>query len=82
MEEYIEEALATGYIRPSTSPAAAGFFFVGGKNGSIYLCIDYRGLNALTGYVMLSALVDSGVAINSLQRTFTSTRYHAKPHCE
>ncbi|KAK3545919.1 hypothetical protein QTP70_016717 [Hemibagrus guttatus] len=28
MEEYIETALAAGHIRPSTSPAAAGFFFV------------------------------------------------------
>ncbi|KAK3515993.1 hypothetical protein QTP70_000534 [Hemibagrus guttatus] len=28
MEEYIEEALAAGYIQPSTSLAAAGFFFV------------------------------------------------------
>ncbi|KAK3509958.1 hypothetical protein QTP70_023789 [Hemibagrus guttatus] len=45
MEEYIEEALASGYIRPSTSLAAAGFFFVEKKDGG---CIDYRGLNALT----------------------------------
>ncbi|KAL0146463.1 hypothetical protein M9458_058231 [Cirrhinus mrigala] len=29
MEEYIKEALDSGFIRPSTSPAAAGFFFVG-----------------------------------------------------
>ncbi|KAK3511225.1 hypothetical protein QTP70_033615 [Hemibagrus guttatus] len=28
MEDYIETALAAGHIRPSTSPAAAGFFFV------------------------------------------------------
>lgn len=27
MEEYIEEAMNSGFIRPSTSPAAAGFFF-------------------------------------------------------
>ncbi|KAK3573221.1 hypothetical protein QTP86_015130 [Hemibagrus guttatus] len=47
MEEYIEEALAVGHIRPSTSPAAAGFFFVG-KDGGLHPCIDYRGLNAIT----------------------------------
>ncbi|KAK3527263.1 hypothetical protein QTP86_018630 [Hemibagrus guttatus] len=29
MEEYIESSLAAGHIRPSTLPAAAGFFFVG-----------------------------------------------------
>ncbi|KAK3530943.1 hypothetical protein QTP70_006494 [Hemibagrus guttatus] len=28
MEEYIETTLAAGHIRPSTSPAVAGFFFV------------------------------------------------------
>ncbi|KAK3568846.1 hypothetical protein QTP86_017943 [Hemibagrus guttatus] len=32
MEEYIKEALASGFIRSSTSPAAAGFFFVEKKD--------------------------------------------------
>ncbi|KAK3535400.1 hypothetical protein QTP70_012829 [Hemibagrus guttatus] len=45
MEDYIEEALSSGFIRPSTSPAAAGFFFVEKKDGGLCLCIDYRGLN-------------------------------------
>ncbi|KAK3553865.1 hypothetical protein QTP70_012693 [Hemibagrus guttatus] len=48
MEEYIEEALAVGHIRPSTSPAAPGFFFVGKKDGGLRPCIDNRGLNAIT----------------------------------
>ncbi|KAK3552330.1 hypothetical protein QTP86_010371 [Hemibagrus guttatus] len=48
MEEYIEEALAVGHIRLSTSPAAAGFFFVGKKDGCLRPCIDYWGLNAIT----------------------------------
>ncbi|KAK3527309.1 hypothetical protein QTP86_020238 [Hemibagrus guttatus] len=48
MEEYIVEALAVGHIQPSTSPAAAGFFFVGKKDGGLRPCIDYRGLNAIT----------------------------------
>lgn len=47
MENYIEEALASGYIRPSTSPAAAGFFFVEKKDGGLRPCIDYRGLNSV-----------------------------------
>ncbi|KAK3515960.1 hypothetical protein QTP86_004678 [Hemibagrus guttatus] len=48
MEEYIKEALAVGHIRPSTSPAAAGFFIVGKKYGGLCPCINYRGLNAIT----------------------------------
>ncbi|KAK3559100.1 hypothetical protein QTP86_004111 [Hemibagrus guttatus] len=48
MEEYIEEALAVGHTRPSTSPAAPGFFFVGKKDGGLCPCIDYRGLDAIT----------------------------------
>ncbi|KAK3530649.1 hypothetical protein QTP86_030915, partial [Hemibagrus guttatus] len=48
MEDYIEGALAAGHIRPSTSPAAAGFFFVEKKDGGLRPCIDYRGLNAIT----------------------------------
>jgi len=48
MEEYIEEALNSGFIRPSTSPAAAGFFFVEKKDGGLRPCIDYRGLNNIT----------------------------------
>ncbi|KAK3541598.1 hypothetical protein QTP86_033090 [Hemibagrus guttatus] len=48
MEEYIETALAAGHIRPSMSPAAAGFFFVGKKDGGLCPCMDYRGLNAIT----------------------------------
>ncbi|KAK3549103.1 hypothetical protein QTP70_031898 [Hemibagrus guttatus] len=48
MEDYIETALAAGHIRPSTSPAAAGFFFVSKRDGGLRPCIDYRGLNAIT----------------------------------
>ncbi|KAK3536173.1 hypothetical protein QTP70_032726 [Hemibagrus guttatus] len=47
MEDYIVAALAAGHIWPSTSPAAAGFFFVGKKDGGLRPCIDYRGLNAI-----------------------------------
>ncbi|KAI2663045.1 Transposon Tf2-6 polyprotein [Labeo rohita] len=48
MEKYIEEELAKGFIRPSTSPASAGFFFVKKKDGGLRPCIDYRSLNELT----------------------------------
>lgn len=48
MKTYIEEALAAGYIWPATSPAAAGFFFIEKKDGGLWLCIDYHGLNSIT----------------------------------
>ncbi|KAG1925134.1 retrotransposable element [Pimephales promelas] len=48
MEEYIQEALDHGFIRPSVSPAASSFFFVGKKDGGLRPCIDYRTLNQAT----------------------------------
>lgn len=48
MDKYIDESLSAGIIRPSTSPAGAGFFFVGKKDGGLRPCIDYRGLNKIT----------------------------------
>ena len=48
MEKYLSESLAAGIIRPSSSPAGAGFFFVGKKDGTLMPCIDYRGVNQLT----------------------------------
>lgn len=49
MEDYIEGYTA-GYIRPSTSLAAAGFFFIKKKDGGFQPCIDYRGLNVIVVY--------------------------------
>ncbi|KAI2647111.1 Transposon Tf2-8 polyprotein [Labeo rohita] len=46
MEAYIEKALKQEFIRPSTSPAASSFFFVGKKDGGLRPCIDYRQLNS------------------------------------
>ncbi|KAI2660339.1 Transposon Tf2-6 polyprotein [Labeo rohita] len=48
MEEYMQEALTQGYIRPSTSPATSSFFFVSKKDGGLRPCIDYRALNQVT----------------------------------
>ncbi|XP_072771297.1 uncharacterized protein KIAA0040 homolog isoform X2 [Nerophis lumbriciformis] len=48
MKEYLTASLKAGLIRPSSSPAGAGFFFVGKKDGSLRPCIDYSPLNDIT----------------------------------
>ena len=48
LRAYIEKHLANGFIRPSKSPAGAPILFVKKKDGSLRLCVDYRGLNSLT----------------------------------
>uniref|UniRef100_A0A671YIT6 Gypsy retrotransposon integrase-like protein 1 n=1 Tax=Sparus aurata TaxID=8175 RepID=A0A671YIT6_SPAAU len=48
IKEYITASLKAGLIRPSSSPAGAGFFFVGKKDGSLRPCIDYSPLNDIT----------------------------------
>ncbi len=48
LKKQIEEALANGQIRPSKSPFGAPVLFVKKKDGSMRMCIDYRGLNRIT----------------------------------
>uniref|UniRef100_A0A671X748 Gypsy retrotransposon integrase-like protein 1 n=1 Tax=Sparus aurata TaxID=8175 RepID=A0A671X748_SPAAU len=48
METYINNSLAAGLIRPSSSPVGAGFFFVEKKDNTLRPCIDFTGLNDIT----------------------------------
>nr|AAD37020.1 putative retroelement pol polyprotein [Arabidopsis thaliana] len=48
LKKQLEELLAKGFIRPSSSPWGAPVLFVKKKDGSFRLCIDYRGLNKVT----------------------------------
>ena len=41
MRNYITESMASGIIRPSSSPVAAGFFFVSNKDGVPVLTTAY-----------------------------------------
>jgi len=48
LDTWIDEELRKGYIRLSTSPIAAPFFFVKKHNRSLQPIMDYRALNAIT----------------------------------
>jgi hypothetical protein len=48
LDQYIKDNLRKGFIRHSQSPAAAPILFVKKPDGSLRLCVDYRGLNKIT----------------------------------
>ena len=48
LRTYLNENLEKGFIQPSKSPAGAPILFVKKKDGSLRLCVDYRGLNKIT----------------------------------
>ena len=45
---FLDDMLGKGFIRASHSPAGAPVLFVKKKDGSLRLCVDYRGLNRVT----------------------------------
>ncbi len=47
LKAYIENNLASGFIRPFKSPARAPILFNKKPDGSLRLCVDYWGLNNL-----------------------------------
>jgi len=48
LQTFIYENLNTGFIRPASSSHAAPVLFVKKKDGSLRLCVDFRGLNKIT----------------------------------
>lgn len=47
MRKYIDKNLARGFIKPSRSRIAAPVLFREKKDGSLRLCVDFRGLNGV-----------------------------------
>src|SRR6266581_4374156 len=45
---FLDKHLASGFICPSSSTHAAPMLFICKKDGSLHLCIDFRGLNKIT----------------------------------
>lgn len=48
LRKTLTDLLQKGWIRPSSSPAAAPVLFAKKPNGGLRFCVDYRGLNAIT----------------------------------
>jgi hypothetical protein len=48
LKNQLQELLDKGYIRPSSSPWGCPTLFVKKKDGSLWMCVDYRPLNAVT----------------------------------
>src|SRR6201996_6108097 len=48
LREFIDEHLRIGFIRPSNSPHGAPVLFIRKKDGSLRLCVGFRGLNKIT----------------------------------
>ncbi|GKF29187.1 putative reverse transcriptase domain-containing protein, partial [Tanacetum coccineum] len=48
LADQLQELSDKGFIRPSLSPWGAPVLFVKKKDGSLWMCIDYRELNKLT----------------------------------
>ncbi|GBG77092.1 hypothetical protein CBR_g23418 [Chara braunii] len=48
LRQQFKDLIEKGWIRPSVSPYESPVLFVPKKGGTLRMCIDYRGLNAIT----------------------------------
>ena len=81
LREFIDDNLSTGFIRPSTSPHGAPVLFVKKKDGSLRLCVDFRGLNKISKkdrypLPLISDLLDSPRKANIYSKIDLRHAYH------
>lgn len=48
LQKFLQENVRAGFVRPSKSPHGAPILFIKKKDGSLRLCVDFRGINRLT----------------------------------
>ena len=48
LREFLDDNLRNGFVRPSNSSHGAPILFVKKKDGSLRLCVDFRGLNKIS----------------------------------
>ena len=81
LKEYLEENLEKGFIRESKSPAGAPILFAPKKDGGLRLCVDYRGLNAITiknryPLPLITEIMDRVTRANYFSKVDLKDAYH------
>lgn len=66
LRKYLDDQLRKGFIRPSRSSAASPVLIIRKPHGGLRVCVDYRGLNAIT--------LKSRCTLPLLSETLTSVR--------
>ena len=84
LKKQLEEFMDKGFIRASSSPWGAPVLFVKEKDGSMRLCIDYRGLNRVTvknKYLLprIDELLDQLKGAKWFSKIYLALGYHNIP---
>jgi len=81
LRKFLDENIATGQLRSSSSPHGAPVLFVKKKDGSLRLCVDFRGLNKITKkdrypLPLISDLLDSPSRAKVYSKIDLRSAYH------
>ena len=81
LRTFIDENLGTRFIHPTASSHAALVLFIKKKDGSLWLCIDFQGLNKITKkdcypFPLISDLLDSPSQAKIYSKVDLQHMYH------